>query len=56
MLDGGEVVASGTPETVLTAPLIESVYGARVTVVTGGDGHPVVAPLRWRPGEIQGHP
>jgi iron complex transport system ATP-binding protein len=56
MLDGGEVVASGTPEAVLTVPLIESVYGARVTVVTGGDGHPVVAPLRWRPGEIQGDP
>jgi iron complex transport system ATP-binding protein len=56
MLDGGEVVASGTPEAVLTAPLIESVYGARVTVITGGDGHPVVAPLRWRPGEIQGQP
>jgi iron complex transport system ATP-binding protein len=46
MLDGGRVVASGTPQTVLTAPLIESVYAARVNVITGSDGHPVVAPVR----------
>ena len=31
LLDGGRVVAAGSPEAVLTAPLIESVYAARVT-------------------------
>jgi iron complex transport system ATP-binding protein len=46
MLDGGRVVASGAPAAVLTAPLIESVYAARVRVITGSDGHPVVAPVR----------
>ena len=56
MLDGGRVVAAGTPAAVLTAALIESVYAARVTVITGDDGHPVIAPLRWRSGEIHGQP
>jgi cobalamin transport system ATP-binding protein len=53
MLDGGQVVAEGSPETVLTKALIESVYAARVNVITGNDGHPVVAPLRRPPGETQ---
>jgi iron complex transport system ATP-binding protein len=52
MLNGGRVVASGAPQAVLTAPLIESVYAARVHVITGSDGHPVVAPLRGPPQEL----
>ena len=46
MLDGGQAVAAGSPEAVLTKALIESVYAARVNVITGADGHRVVAPLR----------
>ncbi len=45
-------MAAGSPAAVLTAPLIESVYAARVTVITGGDGHPVVAPRRGALGEL----
>jgi iron complex transport system ATP-binding protein len=56
MLDGGRVVASGVPRTVLTAPLIESVYAARVNVITGSDGHPVVAPVRRPAQEIHDQP
>ena len=47
LLDGGRVVASGSPAGgAHRRPLIESVYAARVNVITGGDGHPVVAPVR----------
>ncbi len=46
LLDGGRVVAAGSPRAVLTKDLIESVYAARVNVVTGGDGRPVIAPRR----------
>jgi iron complex transport system ATP-binding protein len=56
MLDGGRVVASGTPQTVLTAPLIESVYAARVNVITGSDGHPVVAPVRGPSQDLHDQP
>jgi iron complex transport system ATP-binding protein len=56
MLDGGEVVASGSPETVLTAALIESVYAAKVNVITGRDGHPVVAPVRRPSQELHDQP
>lgn len=56
LLDGGQAVASGSPETVLTKALIESVYAARVNVITGGDGHPVVAPLRSPAQEIHDLP
>jgi iron complex transport system ATP-binding protein len=56
MLDGGAVVAAGAPEAVLTASLIESVYGARVSVSTGRDGHLVVAPVRRPPPELHGQP
>ena len=51
LLDGGQVVAAGSPAAVLTKPLIESVYAARVSVITGSDGHPVVAPRRGPSGE-----
>ena len=50
LLDGGRVVASGSPAAVLTETLIESVYAARVRVIAGDDGHPVVAPVRHRGG------
>ena len=46
LLNGGRVVASGGPATVLTAQLIESVYAARVTVIASDDGHPLVVPVR----------
>ena len=49
LLHEGRVAAAGAPEAVLTAPLIETVYAARVSVVPGADGRPVVAPLRPRP-------
>ena len=63
LLDAGRVVAAGSPATVLTAPLIESVYAARVRVIAGDDGHPVIAPVRpaerggrvRRPGEPHGN-
>lgn len=56
MLDGGGVVASGSPRTVLTAALIESVYAAKVNVITGRDGHPVVAPVRRPSQELHDQP
>ncbi len=56
MLDGGEVVASGSPQTVLTAALIESVYAAKVHVITGRDGHPVIAPVRRPSPELHDQP
>jgi len=46
LLNGGQVVAAGSPAAVLTASVIESVYAARVSVLNGADGHPVVAPVR----------
>jgi iron complex transport system ATP-binding protein len=46
LLDGGRVVAAGSPRAVLTKELIESVYRAQVNVVTGDDGRPVIAPRR----------
>jgi iron complex transport system ATP-binding protein len=55
LLDGGRVVASGSPAAVLTEALIESVYAARVRVMPGDDGHPVVAPVR-HPGGPAGAP
>jgi iron complex transport system ATP-binding protein len=49
LMDSGQVVALGSPAAVLTKPLIESVYAARVTVITDSDGRPVVAPQRTTP-------
>jgi ABC-type hemin transport system ATPase subunit len=46
LLHEGRVVASGPPQTVLTAGLIESVYAATVAVGVGQDGRPTVAPVR----------
>jgi cobalamin transport system ATP-binding protein len=46
LLDRGEVVASGTPEQVLTRPVIERHYAAAVEVLTTDNGNLVVAPTR----------
>jgi iron complex transport system ATP-binding protein len=45
MLDGGRVVASGTPVEVLTEELLARHYRARVRVIAGENG-PVVVPVR----------
>jgi iron complex transport system ATP-binding protein len=45
MLSNGRVVALGTPEQVLTADRVGSVYGLAVSVSLDS-GHPVVVPLR----------
>ena len=55
LLDGGRVVAAGSPAEVLTESLIESVYAARVRVMPGDDGHPVVAPVRDPDARPGGH-
>ena len=49
LLHEGRVAAAGPAAAVLTAALIGTVYAARVSVVPGADGRPVVAPLRPRP-------
>jgi iron complex transport system ATP-binding protein len=46
LLDGGRVVAAGTPEQVLTREIIERHYDARVEVLRTADGQVVVAPAR----------
>jgi iron complex transport system ATP-binding protein len=52
LLDGGKVVAAGTPADVLTTEMIENVYGAKVFIgrnpVSGGP-HVVLA-ANWCPG------
>jgi iron complex transport system ATP-binding protein len=48
LLDGGEVVAVGTPEQVLTRPVIERHYAAAVEVLTTDNGNLVVTPTRKR--------
>jgi iron complex transport system ATP-binding protein len=45
LLSGGRIVAEGAPAEVLTEPLIEEHYGARVRVLEG----PVVVPFRDAP-------
>ncbi|HEX6967236.1 MAG TPA: ABC transporter ATP-binding protein [Micromonosporaceae bacterium] len=47
MLAGGQVVADGTPRTVLTEELLARHYRARVRVVEGEHG-PIVVPIRHR--------
>lgn len=46
LLDGGMVVASGTPEQVLTREIIEGHYAAKVEVLKTEQGQLVVAPSR----------
>src|SRR5262249_33771318 len=54
LLAARRVVAAGSPATVLTAPLIEAVYAARVRVIAGDDGHPAIVPVR-HPGDLPGN-
>jgi iron complex transport system ATP-binding protein len=46
LLDGGEVVASGTPNEVLTAERLARHYDATAEVLASGHGHPVITPVR----------
>ena len=39
LLEGGRVVAQGTPQEVLTPVRIQAVYGVRAEVVSASDGH-----------------
>jgi iron complex transport system ATP-binding protein len=46
VLDEGAVVASGTPDEVLTPELLGRFSGARVAVLEGPGGEPIVVPVR----------
>ena len=46
LLDGGSVVAHGPAESVLTEEAISRFSGARVQLISGSDGKPVVVPRR----------
>jgi len=46
LLDGGSVVAAGTPAQVLTADAVRRHYSAEVELLTTARGHLVVAPSR----------
>ncbi|TCP47940.1 iron complex transport system ATP-binding protein [Tamaricihabitans halophyticus] len=46
LINCGRVVATGTPDEVLTAQALTEYYGARTTLLTAPDGSRVVAPLR----------
>lgn len=50
LLAGGRVVADGPPAEVLTEELLAEHYGARVRVIVGERGRPLVVPVR------RGHP
>jgi len=45
LLSGGEVVADGRPEVVLTEEILRAHYGAGIRVMDDGDG-PIVVPSR----------
>jgi len=45
LLERGEVVASGTPQEVLTEEQITQHYGASIKVINNGSG-PIVTPVR----------
>lgn len=49
ILDGGRLVADGTPEAVLTVEKIESHFGFKAQRVAGADGRPWIVP-RFPPG------
>ena len=51
LLDGGRVVASGTPPEVLTPDRLARHYGANVTVLRDEAGGMVVAPRRSAAGQ-----
>jgi iron complex transport system ATP-binding protein len=46
LLDEGRIVADGSPADVLRADVIEHHYGARVRILAGPDGGPIVVPMR----------
>ena len=46
LLVDGAVVAAGKPADVLVPPVLTECYRARVAVIAGPDGGPVVVPLR----------
>ncbi|PRX49528.1 iron complex transport system ATP-binding protein [Prauserella shujinwangii] len=48
LVDGGEVVAAGAPEEVLTAERLRRHYAADAEVLRTADGRPVVTPVRPR--------
>jgi ABC-type hemin transport system ATPase subunit len=45
-MDGGRIVAEGSPRAVLTEEAISRFSGARVSIVTGPGGEVVVVPRR----------
>jgi iron complex transport system ATP-binding protein len=49
LLVGGEVIADGSPATVLRPEALELFSGATATVIAGPDGDPVVVPVRPGP-------
>jgi iron complex transport system ATP-binding protein len=46
LMDGGRIVAEGSPRAVLTEEAISRFSGARVSIVTGPGGEVVVVPRR----------
>jgi iron complex transport system ATP-binding protein len=46
LLDQGRVVETGEPDAVLTESVLSRFYRTAVQVLVGGDGRPVVVPLR----------
>jgi iron complex transport system ATP-binding protein len=53
LLSHGAIVAQGTPREVIDEELISRFFEARVQVMTGPDGKPVVIPTRLRDLEIE---
>jgi iron complex transport system ATP-binding protein len=53
LLSQGAIVAQGTPADVISEGLISRFFDARVHVMTGPDGNPVVVPRRLRDTETQ---
>jgi iron complex transport system ATP-binding protein len=51
LLDGGQAVASGPPDVVLTAPLLRRYYHTDIEILTASDGTIAVVPLR-SPGRL----
>jgi iron complex transport system ATP-binding protein len=50
ILSKGKIVAFGTPEDVITAPMVEAVYGVEVVILKDGDDIYAI-PRRTRPKE-----
>ena len=52
LLFDGALVAAGTPADVLDSAVLTEYYRARISVMTGPDGGPVVVPLRRTQGRV----